>query len=310
MKLEGGPEALDAFVAGLPASSSAFPIIQELAGERFGIDLQDEGAGAAGYAKRIWKLLTLCPDEAVRNNPSLEVIERRTSTTNGGFYDGSENLVCIQNRPGSTATQKLGSDIQSELGEVEDNCKPRDEQAVAYFDWATLHEVGHAVDDRLGFMTARAGQAAFGDWAVLSGALDVLITAVAAHVAGPAADAFRPCVEAVVGGADVSMIEEPEGFPGSWFDCWDALNEWYALATNEKVWWSESDSQKLKLGDGYIYQEAYKGTWVRYAAAARKRGLTGYQFRAPGEWFAELYAAYHSGKLKPAHPSAVWLSQV
>ena len=138
--------------------------------------------------------------------------------------------------------------------------------------------------------------------------LDVLITAVAAHVAGPAADAFRPCVEAR--GRGRLDDRGAGGVSGSWFDSWDALNEWYALATNKKVWWSESDSQKLKLGDGYIYQEAYKGTWVRYAAAARKRGLTGYQFRAPGEWFAELYAAYHSGKLKPAHPSAVWLSQV
>jgi len=49
---------------------------------------------------------------------------------------------------------------------------------------------------------------------------------------------------------------------------------------------------------------------VSYLASARKKGLTGYQFRAPGEWFAELYAAYRSGKLKDNHPSVGWLSKL
>jgi hypothetical protein len=41
---------------------------------------------------------------------------------------------------------------------------------------------------------------------------------------------------------------------------------------------------------------------------ARKRGIHGYQFRAPGEWFAELYAAYYMGMLKPEHPAVKdWL---
>jgi carbohydrate-selective porin OprB len=55
---------------------------------------------------------------------------------------------------------------------------------------------------------------------------------------------------------------------------------------------------------GRIYHEAYVeyGTWVSYLKAARARGVKGYQFRAPPEWFAELYAAYHMGTLKDSHP--------
>ena len=44
--------------------------------------------------------------------------------------------------------------------------------------------------------------------------------------------------------------------------------------------------------------------------AARKKGLTGYQFRAPAEWFAELYAGYKSKKLGPKHPANDWLKKL
>jgi len=50
--------------------------------------------------------------------------------------------------------------------------------------------------------------------------------------------------------------------------------------------------------------------WVGYLADARKQGLTGYQFRAPAEWFAELYAGFRSGKLRDDHPAMDWLKKL
>ena len=49
---------------------------------------------------------------------------------------------------------------------------------------------------------------------------------------------------------------------------------------------------------------------MSYDLGERGKGITGYQFRAPGEWFAEIYAAYHSGKLKDGHPAAGWLKDL
>jgi hypothetical protein len=87
-----------------------------------------------------------------------------------------------------------------------------------------------------------------------------------------------------------------------------AIRDWYAIATNENVWNSQGDSEKIKMEDGRIYQMAYTNSWVSYPASERAKGLTGYQFRSPAEWFAELYAGYLSGKLKPSHPARKWLA--
>jgi hypothetical protein len=36
----------------------------------------------------------------------------------------------------------------------------------------------------------------------------------------------------------------------------------------------------------------------------------GYQFRSAAEWFAELYAAFHTERLNPKHPATTWLRKL
>ena len=103
------------------------------------------------------------PDDVV-GNPSLKTVERRNPNDNGGFYRGSEKLVVMHGRPGQ-ATQEFGKTIASELpADVDPNCKPKNADSVDYFDFATLHELGHSVDDNLQFMASREGKPEFGNW--------------------------------------------------------------------------------------------------------------------------------------------------
>ena len=74
-----------------------------------------------------------------------------------------------------------------------------------------------------------------------------------------------------------------------------------AVRVSADLWWNGAESKNRAIG-GVVYQEAYEGEWVSYNLAARSQGIQGYQFRSPAEWFAELYAAYYSDKLKPSHP--------
>ena len=48
----------------------------------------------------------------------------------------------------------------------------------------------------------------------------------------------------------------------------------------------------VNLG-GRHYMRSNDTKWNSYAVAARGRKVSEYQFRAPGEWFAEAYAAYY-----------------
>jgi len=91
---------------------------------------------------------------------------------------------------------------------------------------------------------------------------------------------------------------------------YDAFDRWHMLATSDGIWDRQGDSEEIAIGNKTVYHEAQPREWVSYLLAARKKGLTGYQFRAPAEWFAELYAAYKSKMLGPKHPANVWLKKL
>ena len=93
--------------------------------------------------------------------------------------------------------------------------------------------------------------------------------------------------------------------------------DWNGMATHAAVQWCKdirmnggkgvwsskgSVASSVQVG-GRVYQESYAGKWNSYDLAARQKGISSYQFRADGEWFAELYAAYNLGKLPENHPN-------
>jgi len=82
-----------------------------------------------------------------------------------------------------------------------------------------------------------------------------------------------------------------------------------SIRSDNNPWWKGSVCAKVQIG-GRVYHEAYPdGRWRSYDYSARAKGISGYQFRAEAEWFAELYAAYFGGKLKDSHPAMRWLVQ-
>jgi hypothetical protein len=300
-------------------------------------------------ARKLYETLAMTPEQTNRN-PSLEKVRRDkalkidykgdgsvgVSSNSGGYYAGSTNESVMQGRPGGTK-QKFGKTIVSAAGgpglppappkpwddktakeqkELE-VYEPASDTEVDYFEFANVHESGHAVDDRLNFMASRLGNAAFGNWLVHGGNLNAVAKPVAAHYAKACkvtdqAAALEPFVVDLLAGNNPEVpTVEPEKQAGVTEAATKITTEWYPRAnTKGTPWYNQGKCDIITMDDGRIYQESYEGTWVSYPAAERKKGMTGYQFRAPGEWFAELFAAYHNEKLKPGHPARKWLSSL
>ncbi|WP_207478932.1 hypothetical protein [Arenibaculum pallidiluteum] len=70
-----------------------------------------------------------------------------------------------------------------------------------------------------------------------------------------------------------------------------------------------SEAAKVAIGDR-VYIESYPGDWWSYSLAKRQETqVSDYQWRAPGEWFAELYAMYYLGKLAKGHDLYKWFRE-
>ncbi len=308
MLAKGGAAEVDAMIQRLPNNVDK-SVIEKIAKERFGgLKIEaDAGNDAQASLKQMCKLMALVPVDVVKKNPSLKKISRIAG--GGASYNSDDSLVKMNSRP----TQSNKADFPSAAGrlpEREEDCKPANDNPEDLFDFNMLHELAHSIDDSNHFMAGHANQPDFAGWIEHGGNVEPIATAVADWYKFNASDAERKYVLDLVLG-NTPVVPPRPAVDG---DKWDArkqqVDDWIVNATTEGVWSSEASSTAITI-DKRIYHMAYApNTWVSYLASARKRGITGYQFRAPGEWFSELFAAFKLKKLKPSHPSAGWLSKL
>lgn len=269
--------------------------------------------------KRIYLMMSKVPAShaQAKENKSLKKIVHFTQENKGGYYwdrgvymtSRREFGVGKQNQTEEIATGLTTNGIQMFADKRDPDCEPQNTDVeTSYFDWATLHEVGHSVDDKYGFMEKHKKSAAYGGWKIMS----------LGGIAKEAAKKFgcQPgYIEKKLGGAGV--VNDPKltkefsnGIPGTKLQI--AVDKWCADVIAGDTWWDGAKSKRIAvaMGDGRVYQKAYDWEWNSYEYAARTKGIHGYQFRAQYEWFAELYAAYYSGKLKSAHPAVKWLREL
>jgi hypothetical protein len=307
MMKTGSAKEIDKLIQQLP-DTTQHDVLKTLAKERFGIELKTDAGSETKSAKAMLNMLAKVPEDVI-GNVSLKTVERREPGKNGGFYQSSDQLVVMNGRPGQI-TQGFGATIASELPtDVEANCKPKDASTVDYFDFATLHELGHSVDDNLQFMASREGKAEFGNWKTYGGNVDPIVDAVADWTTYNSTPEQKKAISDLIQGNQVTWPTPPAGKETEWDAAKKKVTDWHKLATWDQIWWKQGDTGKINV-NGTVYHQAYAKTWVSYDFAARKKGLTGYQFRAPGEWFAELYAAYRMDKLKSSHPAMSWLTKL
>jgi hypothetical protein len=336
-KVPGGDKVLDQLVADLPPTTTPKVLYVALKA-RYGVDItQYSSMQKDEHNDPTWKI-----DEKTRLDPTIpdptqevdleglysvlgkvpnqdvkyvEKIKRVTQDKVAALYDGgvfNDTIELHCGRPGSLQTDKTEFNKPGNVvppGEsVQPGCEPPAGAAEApWFDFTVLHEVGHAVDDARGIMSGERGNDA--GW--VSHGTGTIAEKIAAKV-GYDRKYIEKMLDDKSSTPPKKAPEPPEGTSrADWDKARAEAEAWVRdIRVGNKPWGNAAMARRRTTADGIVYHEGYEGMWVGYRYAARAQGITGYQFRAPAEWFAELYAAYHMHKLNPSHPASKWLAML
>ncbi len=167
-KLMANPEnakTLDKLVEKMDDKTSK-KVLEAAMQARFGVVMKDfdTSTKAADVAegkksiKETYLLMLKVPESHVRDNPSLTEIDRKHGV--GSAY-GSDKIALQAFWSGEAANPNPVGD-PAELPNVDADCKPQGTDTPPYLSWTTLHEVGHAVDDKESFMSSKGN--AYAGW--------------------------------------------------------------------------------------------------------------------------------------------------
>ena len=397
-----GRQMLDAVVADIGNEvrnpQDAEFLVQALQ-TRFGARFSGELSEDAGL--RLYGVFAKVPDLHTRLNPLLAEVKRNKKIVLDSWYDVHANPAEGLGPHNIVINAVRTSGILGFMGDLIVNNTSggryrhvRNGRQINQFDAMVLHEIGHSVDEKMGFMKTRGAESRYGGWirhtqdevaekiglesgffsqfpgqsrpmlkAYLhqalgkdfdaakfrrkseigstlteadlrqdAGMLFAAGTVVSqewqihrdpAHIAiwtleaqkeitlqGPAtavvkeaiADIIlgRPFADVVAGVLAIAMR------PGVDWGVMKAHRGTRACLASRIVGrrglWSQGEGAREFAMAGRIHQECYTGTWYSYDVAARADRVSDYQFRAPGEWFAESYSAYYQDKLPIDHP--------
>ena len=241
--------------------------------------------------RRMYSVLEALPPAHVAGNAKQLSMGRYQGTGVSGYYWRNESAIGYDTAGLSDKQESTGDPLHG----------------VNRFDKVVRHEVGHAVDAQMGWAGNYSAATDNGGWHPYDANYSAVFDAMLADASGPI-KALKATEQADVKAALEWVMANRAPAKVStrlkrltWFKALktkkrdaliaDPMVE--AVVTGLKSPWYNASATGGVLIGSYIYQESYANQWVRYIQAARSKKVSQYQFRAPGEWFAEAYAAYY-----------------
>jgi hypothetical protein len=311
---KGGKEELDKTIDAMPSSSNNpddIAIVEAAIAVRFGVALNVPMDQAQKKTlPRLYKMLAKVPDWQSKQGKFKE-LDFGVEPGKGSYYSaGKISLNEIEPTEGGSVKRP--------------DADPDGSKTVLanYFDFTTLHEVGHAVDAKIGFMSQRMEKAEFGGWKAET--LDSTLKWLGEdagfyqrHSGAPRPGKKEDLELLLRRYLTTKACSKPAAANqpmGSLISTWDAIvNDPVIVACIDGMTvgdkpWKGAGTKAAKIAfNQRVHHEAYPNEWYSYTLASRATtGVSDYQWRAPGEWFAEIYALYYLGKLANAHPMHGW----
>jgi hypothetical protein len=336
-----GRDAMDTMVTefgGMISDAADRNLVKSIMKARFGLD-QLEGDLSRKSLPRLYEVFTMVPAHHTHSNPLLKAVVRNRNYKGTSDYTADMREEKVGGRTvalsaGSIVLNGVRSGgvkgwVADKIAAGHETAKYREvkgKKSMNSFNVVTLHEIGHAVDADQGFMEKLGDDPAYGGWQAETPESVAKAIGTALNFFGD----FREIDQTDLVSLLATALRAPEASysPKNWvskFSAKTALKateipaavhgrlaghaafaRCQALRVGQKVWSSASKAQNLAM-DGRVYLEAYPSKWYSYDVAALASRVTDYQFRAPGEWFSEAYAAYFEGKLPDSHVLTPWL---
>lgn len=267
----------------------------------------------------MWQTCEMLPPSAVEGNPQLMNILRDSNRgTGSAYYAGPENgskgdILMGYAADGDVTSNKVGSSqdniYQDGTGAPNAN--------IRQFNATLRHEIGHAVDASRNIMKGWMGQKSAGGWHQYSSYGEFVDAIIAAHGGMHYGNSdlhtkYRQAmIDAVQGGItfNAALIAKgqaalPADPGGPVSAVWDPS---YVTPAVNGPWYNHNWKT---APNGLNFHDAYGSAYSLYSFIASERTnrkVTDYQWRAPGEWFAECYQVYYAEteNQSPGTPPAV-----
>ncbi|HEY1557842.1 MAG TPA: DUF4157 domain-containing protein [Kofleriaceae bacterium] len=258
---------------------------------------------------QMWSVCEALPPAAVENNPQLFDILRDSTNGPGNAYywqngrDSKSGDILMGYGPDSDLANQVGGsqDMIYQAGGAGAGSAP---STVRQFNATLRHEIGHAVDAQLQVSATWGRQVVAGGWETYSGYddfVDAIIRENGGMKYGDKNSLYRKAmIDAVSQHKSFSQAlldrkETPPAIdPGGPVSVVWTIDLYSDKAGDGGPWYTH----KWKTSaSGRNFQDAYDRSNSLYsflAATRTQRQVSDYQWRAPGEWFAECYQVYYS----------------
>lgn len=277
----------DALAASGADDTKRQDVFKKLLEQRFDIQITIPTGMSNTHLEKMYDMFSLVPPEHVGHDMLTKLIYSKKSADRvSGAYEGT------------TAEIEMGAFTGAEEDSYTIGGK---KVKVNAFNVTTLHEIGHAVDEKNKIMTNNGSKAGCGGWA----------THTVEEVAQIYLDNFKTTTglppgvrEAAVLAVVVDTLKTGKRtWPPRFTD--DQRNALRPLLQSCQAITEDNDPwEKVAAIGTRSYHQSYSWEWVSYEVSARSSTLVNkYQWRSHSEWFAELYAVTWLKKQEP--PSAV-----